>query len=865
MTHAQSLLEEKEDGQTRLAQHLLELDGGQWALWRCAALRGTGFPASLVLRLSIHSAAAAADSLLASQQQAELARSAALAAVNNSLDILKQQQQWDSQKARRTLLLDLLRALKAGKPLSPQKLSRLADSDTESFSAVEQWQAALGRVEQARHSYEQQYRAGVAEASERLREIAGEGRFSEAVTWQNRQAVQTCLKQLRRETGEEERGSRRRQHEELAANYVQRYSVKNDTIGFFGPVGWAKLEEGEESLRVEAGEGLLRKRRVYFEGWGIDAVVGVMNGRRELRPWMSPRRLPVVRVEGATLYHPLAGAHKITAEQAAVLRLCDGSRTARELARRLITSPFSVLRTEAQVYAILESLRNQGVIVWEFEVPVELHPERTIRRQLDRIDDERLRREALSHLEEMEAARATVAAAAGDAEKLNSAIENLEEVFTRLTGEDSTRSLGKLYAGRTLVYEDCTRNVEVVVGRQVLDQLAAPLQLLLTSSRWLTSELATTYRKAFKHLYDRIVRQTGSRVVEAIQFWMQAEPLVNNDSARLAAQIGGEFQARWSKILPIPAGERQVNFRSEELRPRVLEAFDAPGPGWSFARHHSPDVMMAAESVEAARRGDFQLVMGELHVGRNTIGASLFVSQHPSVEELFRYVELDLPEVKAVPMTPKAWVTSRTNVALISPQDYRIEFERESLVADRSKALAIADLVVEERDGQIIVRTRDGRLCFDIIEIFGGTFSGIIMDYMKILTPAPHTPRVTIDKLIVARETWRFSPDALDWPFLKQEHERYAEARRWARTHELPSRCFVKVPVEAKPFYLDFDSPIYVGVLAKMVRRTVEEGGGGSIVLSEMKPEVGEAWLPDVAGQRYTSEFRIVAFDLARS
>jgi hypothetical protein len=44
------------------------------------------------------------------------------------------------------------------------------------------------------------------------------------------------------------------------------------------------------------------------------------------------------------------------------------------------------------------------------------------------------------------------------------------------------------------------------------------------------------------------------------------------------------------------------------------------------------------------------------------------------------------------------------------------------------------------------------------------------------------------------------------------------------------------------------------------VRRTAE-AGELSFTLTEMLPDLGELWLPDQDGQRYASEFRLVAFD----
>jgi hypothetical protein len=74
--------------------------------------------------------------------------------------------------------------------------------------------------------------------------------------------------------------------------------------------------------------------------------------------------------------------------------------------------------------------------------------------------------------------------------------------------------------------------------------------------------------------------------------------------------------------------------------------------------------------------------------------------------------------------------------------------------------------------------------------------------------------------------------------------------------------------VEIKPIYVDFASPIYVELLAKLVRRTKEAGGGESareqVTVAEMLPGPDQVWLADAADQRYTSELRIAALDLLR-
>ena len=100
------------------------------------------------------------------------------------------------------------------------------------------------------------------------------------------------------------------------------------------------------------------------------------------------------------------------------------------------------------------------MIAWRLEVPVNIYPEQKLRRQLARIENEQLRNSAEAMLDELEQHRCNVEAAAGDQEALDQAIAQLEETFTRITGDTATRSSGKTYASRTLVYEDCRRAID---------------------------------------------------------------------------------------------------------------------------------------------------------------------------------------------------------------------------------------------------------------------------------------------------------------------------------------------------------------------------------------------------------------------
>jgi hypothetical protein len=207
---------------------------------------------------------------------------------------------------------------------------------------------------------------------------------------------------------------------------------------------------------------------------------------------------------------------------------------------------------------------------------------------------------------------------------------------------------------------------------------------------------------------------------------------------------------------------------------------------------------------------------------------------------------------------------ARNQFAFISPEDFSLEFEGNSSGIAKLLTLPIGALVVENSDGALIVRTRDGQLRFDILEIFIHFLSMQSVNFFKILETGRHSPRITFDRLVVSRETWRFPPDELGFVYEKDAGERFVAVRRWAREHDFPRFVFARMPIEIKPFYLDFDSPTYVDIFAKFVRRTLESDLADPLVtVVEMLPGPNNVWLPDAEGQRYTSEIRIVAVDPA--
>ncbi|PSL57048.1 lantibiotic biosynthesis dehydratase-like protein [Saccharothrix carnea] len=689
-----------------------------------------------------------------------------------------------------------------------------------------------------------------------LQDIASQPRFRTALAWQNKAVLGSGIAPFLAWTPTAAgRTSMPRQREELVAHYWQRFCVKNDTIGFFGPVGWGSWDlDGPRGITTVPGEDFLACSEVYFSSWGIDALAKVIGAEPGMRPWVPPRRVSFARIADGAVSLPGRAAVPLADGLEDVLWLCDGAHQPVEIAERLDRDLDGVL-------AALDELLHRRWITWRIDVPASAHPDLALRAIVERVGDPEVRQRALDRIEVLRRGRDRVRAALGDADALLEAMSALENDFVETTRTSAQREKGaKTSANRALVYSDSRRAATARLGSAVLDELT-PLAQCLTAARWMTNRYAEIARGHLREAFESL--RAKHSVVDLASLWMACLPVPHPDSIADADRVQAELQRRWESIVDAPEGARRVRLSSAAIAEQVREAFEEPATGWNVARYISPDVFVVAEDAEAVERGEFELVLGELHVGVNTMSASLFVMQHPDQEELLAETDVDYPGPRLMPMLPKEqpprWNT-RSRPALNRPQDYLVGMVDHTADPYRPRTAMGADVLVEERDGELVAVLPDGAV-FPVLDVFGNALTARIMDRFSLRAAGDHSPRVTVDNVVVARETWRFTAESLEFAAEKHESRRFVRARAWRDEHELPRYVFIVSPAEPRPFYVDFDSPVYVNVLAKAVRRLARKDPSARLTVSEMLPNPEQAWLTDHTGAKYSSELRFVAFD----
>jgi hypothetical protein len=704
----------------------------------------------------------------------------------------------------------------------------------------------------------------VARTSREVHSIAADPLFREAVTWQSPSAL-IALDGIAKAGPQPVRNSKQRQRERIVARYWQRYCGKTETIGFFGPVCWVTVDPELATISVQPGPDLVRERRVFLEHWVLAGYADAVAADPRARRWLPPALPPHLTIAGTQVLDPVRPPVSLTAAEQAVLAWCDGRRPARDVAQAVLAQPGSPLRKEEDVYLLLGRLAERGLLRWNLDLPVSSAAEQLLTAALAAIGDPQVRQPAMTGLTRLQAARDTVAAAAGDPGKLATALAGLGADVAELTGLAATRKPGEAYAARTVCAEDTIRDLDVTVGASILDAIAAPLGIFLQAARWVTAAMARSYLAALAGLHAELAADLGTADVPLGQLWFLAQGLFYGPPPRPSDEVTAEFGRRLCDLYGLGAAGQQgrrLELRSDSLRPRVEELFPASHPGWPAARIHSPDLLICAPGTDALQRGDFTVVLSELHIAWATCGSELFASTHPDPARLRAAYTADVGSGRIYPLLPADWPrnTPRLAFALEDPGDVQLGFAP-APGADPDRLLPVTEVSVTSSGGSLLARGPGGRT-WPLAEMFARPLAEVTVNALKLAIQRPHTPRITIDRVVVARESWQTTAAAAGIGDAGSERERYLAVRRWRRELGLPEQVFVTIGTETKPVFTDLTSPLYMDSLGVMLRAARRDGGDEvPVTVTEMLPTCGQAWVPDAAGRRYLSELRLHVTD----
>ncbi|MDN3358500.1 lantibiotic dehydratase [Actinomadura sp. DC4] len=775
------------------------MTGPQWSFSRRVVVRMAGFPVSWLLRLQSPTATGWVRDFLA--LEADL-----LSRRSEYLDWLFEERRTAADALVRSGANRAARRVWRLQPVPPDKLPGTWPERLEPWNAVARERRRLLAAASAGWPAELERLEAV------LRCTASSPDLQEAVFLNSPDA----LTGIRRFAGGQRSAPLRR----LVIRYLQRFCVKVETGGFYGPINHGQLVPGSpDPVSLEAGgDGRAGRRRTLLSYWTAQQIASA---------WARDERLTgLLRLYRAARSDEGSGP----APEPALLALATGEHTLESVARRL------GMALDA-LHAVVLDAQSRGWLRTGIRVPATAgDPLAALRGLVE--DSELAARVGLPGQLSM------VGHLLGDFEQADlpereRLLAEGSKLLTDLTGVPPARGAGSFYADRFWYTEEAVGNLgHVTFGRPVTGELAgalAPALEILASS-------AVDEREA-QHESVRGLLASAGGVIGAEQLLDMPGP------------GPGDGTATWPGVRL--TGAPRLELTPDDLRDLGLIRGDLD----QWPLFCAPDVMLVARDSEQLRGADWQVVLSEAHHICPPTQLP-FVTFDP---EPARVREETWDAVRSLAGTARPLlqgIDRQNKVRDYTPAGHPVLWLNWQAHEPRADSVRIGDCRVDEGpDGRPVLRDGDGRRLAlfpeyedaypDMRMLRAVALPGVDKQPVRLSTM---TPRITIGRLVYQRQRWDLAADDLPrWQVPAGSFEEYLAAWRWKTEWKMPDQMFARLPGEEKPMFLDFRSPLSVDTFLRAA------AGCDRLGLDEMLPGFDDLWL-EIAGERYCCELRLTAF-----
>ncbi|WP_338674974.1 hypothetical protein V1460_19770 [Streptomyces sp. SCSIO 30461] len=693
--------------------------------------------------------------------------------------------------------------LSRGQQSKLRGLRSLPPSDTFHADWLAEWNALAEQVATARERLTTTVESDAAGVDEALTAIRDDPRVNDAIVCSS-PAVHRDL--ARGAAG----GRIRRQ----LASYAQRLASKSETMSFFGPINYGRLDPGSDAPTVLDWEGhtAIRVRQAHTAARVNDAVQELLLGDGALAGRLVPLRKTMARVPRT----PAGG----TGIDTVLLREADGIRTVAEIAAVSGAGVRDAVEAFGRAVA-------KGTLTHTWCPPATVvDPLRWTLERIDASDPETAARAAGVRAPLVKTLELLDAYPAAPPERKLTIQAELESL---LPVNDRPAERGRFYNDRVIIHEAAvgTAGLEVrgPLARDMCDAVAPVLDLLAHEAE--STRLQTNRAVAARLGPGRIPLLRALR-----------------DCADLAIRTGGMLGAELGRVIAAAGADRA------ELDVAGLTTTPPPPAAPVLC---SIDVLVAAPDLSGYEPGSTPLVLGDIHdAALLTPWALQF---HPASAELL--AERDAGVRRALGDQLAVNVISRRTTGLPPLEFPGVVLELGGTASADRERVGLDQLWLDSDGEQVVLRSdaHPGRsLLFHNGELDTAVHTALALPRIRrpVLPDLPHVPRLRWGNVVFSRRRWALpSAAVLEAHSSRREDERLLETARLVRERGLPTRFFVKSPAERKPVYVDTASPELLKGLARLA------GTAAQLAVSEALPAPEDAWLRDGA-LRFASELRCV-------
>ncbi|HET9418925.1 MAG TPA: hypothetical protein VFO30_06250 [Chthoniobacterales bacterium] len=628
--------------------------------------------------------------------------------------------------------------------------------------------------------------------------------------------------------------------------FLQRICAKNDTLSEFGPASWGKIVNAVASLSLAPGSGV-SMRESFLERWTAHGIALAMNADPAVRPELSPRVHPNGRVEDGHFVFTDAGERvRLNSDTLEILDRCDGRTQAHSLGFEL---------------GIFVRLADQKLIRWEVEVPaLEPHAFDVLVADVKRWRDGALRARWLNLLEPIAALPAKFIHTTDTVQRM----EIMDQARQRLQtlGSERATSDRSLYSAINPIGEECFRDCGFEIAPELINEVAtdaAPwIDLWRDNYAFVASRIAAGLRGVLEKMS---LKQNAAvpfpaflRACEEANLSLTGPGLVT--LGHIAFQeVKAAFRSRMKPHAAKPEYEltpADCHFIRDSFKYEPFDEYTYP----------SADLQLAAESVEAVGRGEYQWILAELHppVALLHHGFYWCCPDKEQLSESLAATTFGRPHLHFGLYVADFTATTAVHLFDAPPGSCNFVAPQRGNPVWPTVRPADAEVYVDETSGDVCVRKLGSR------EYLGSLARGWIIPlgfHPFQFGMEPQMPRLRCGKVIVQRRAWVIRQDEFGaGNYTGVSRDLILAVERLRAERDLPQFVYIRPTEQAlrrsgaegrdkdtKPVFVDLESYLFMEIFHRWLSKS------GELEVTEMLPAPHQLLWREPDGRR-TFELR---------
>jgi hypothetical protein len=630
--------------------------------------------------------------------------------------------------------------------------------------------------------------------------------------------------------------------------FLQRIAAKNDTLSEFGPTSWGGIDLPDDRGQIDFASGSgITKRESFLERWAAHGIAAAMNADPMVRVELSPRLHPSGRIEGEDFVFTETGEGlRLDPQTLSILARCDG------------TTPAHSLGVELEKLA---RLADQKMIRWEVEVPaLSPHAFDVLVADVKRWREGPTRTRWLELLEPI----AELAHEFIHTNETAARMEMMDKAREALQRLGTTRASDRfLYSAINPIGEECFRETGFTISRELINEVGNDAAPWIDLWRDCYAFIAGRVAEGLRGLLEKAAVKNGAlplpsflRHCESLKMPLTGPAMVG--FAHIAFQeVKSVFRERMKphvdqaeyELTPDDCHFIRQNFRYEKF-----DEYTYP----------SADLQLAADSIGAIARGDYQWILAELHPpvallhhgfywscpDKAALSAALARTAFGKPNFYFGFYAADFTATTTVCL-PEA-VPNLT--WFVAPQRGASHW--------RTISPAEAEVYVDQRNGDVCLR-----------QIGTGEFLGSFARAGWLIPlgfhpfqfgMAPQMPRLRCGKIIVQRRAWIMREEELGaGDFTGVSRDLVLAVERLRGERDLPRFIYIRPTEQAlrrsgaegrdkdtKPVFVDLESYLFLEIFHRWLAKWNE------LEVTEMLPTPDQLLWHEPDGRRRNFELR---------